>query len=261
MLTNHSFMSSKIATSGLSKTNSNFSAMEWRLDEPPSTALTVDEIDHVNNPHPRCPVAVLLDTSGSMQGAPIVELQRGLLQFMKELSADELAALRIELALYTVGGTVGQPMSFGMPLDATEAQRLLLAAGGETPLGVAVRRAVEDVRQRQKIYRQSAISAFRPWVVMMSDGEPNDAGWESAAAELRALATNQKWNVFCVAIGDHANVSKLQQFSPSAVQRLAGLKFAELFRWLSDSLKTVSRSSTSDKTQALPSTRDWSFTP
>ena len=37
----------------------------------------------VTNPALRCPVILMLDTSGSMSGAPLRELQSGLDQFLK----------------------------------------------------------------------------------------------------------------------------------------------------------------------------------
>jgi hypothetical protein len=41
--------------------------------------------EFADNPEPRCPCLLLLDTSGSMQGAPISELNRGLVAFKDEL--------------------------------------------------------------------------------------------------------------------------------------------------------------------------------
>ena len=45
----------------------------------------------VENPEPRCPVVLLLDTSGSMQGSPINELNLGVQVFKDSLMADSLA--------------------------------------------------------------------------------------------------------------------------------------------------------------------------
>ena len=58
----------------------------------------------VTNPAPRCPVILLLDTSGSMSGAPLRELQSGLDQFLKETSDDETASMSVELEIITFGG-------------------------------------------------------------------------------------------------------------------------------------------------------------
>ena len=58
----------------------------------------------VTNPAPRCPVILLLDTSGSMSGEPLRELQSGLDQFLKETSDDETASMSVELEIITFGG-------------------------------------------------------------------------------------------------------------------------------------------------------------
>src|SRR5215510_16251365 len=55
------------------------------------------------NPEPRCPCLLLLDTSGSMAGAPISELNAGLVTFKDELAADSLAMKRVEVAVITFG--------------------------------------------------------------------------------------------------------------------------------------------------------------
>jgi uncharacterized protein YegL len=59
--------------------------------------------DFVSNPEPRCPCLLLLDTSQSMQGAPITELNRGLITFKEELAKDPLAMKRVEVAVVTFG--------------------------------------------------------------------------------------------------------------------------------------------------------------
>jgi hypothetical protein len=43
-----------------------------------------------DNPEPRCPCLLLLDTSGSMSGRPITALNSGLVAFKDDLAADSL---------------------------------------------------------------------------------------------------------------------------------------------------------------------------
>ena len=50
--------------------------------------------EFVDNPEPRCPVILLCDTSGSMSGAPINNLNAGLAAFRQEVYKDEIASLR-----------------------------------------------------------------------------------------------------------------------------------------------------------------------
>jgi hypothetical protein len=64
------------------------------------TPFTFNEF--TENPEPRC-ACLLLDTSGSMGGAPIRELNEGLKAFRQELSQDSLAMKRVEDANCVVG--------------------------------------------------------------------------------------------------------------------------------------------------------------
>ncbi|MBC7528564.1 MAG: hypothetical protein H7308_13575, partial [Chthonomonadaceae bacterium] len=74
-------------------------------DQVPFTIdATFSDAVFAENPEPRCPCILLLDTSGSMSGEPIAQLNNGLLQtFKSELMADEMALKRIELAVVTFG--------------------------------------------------------------------------------------------------------------------------------------------------------------
>ena len=56
-----------------------------------------------DNPEPRCPCLLLLNTSSSMMGAPIKELNEGLVAFKDELMADQMAPKRVEVAIVKFG--------------------------------------------------------------------------------------------------------------------------------------------------------------
>ena len=64
--------------------------------------MAIGEPEFVKNPEPRCPVILLVDTSSSMSGAPIEQLNNGLQLFKKEVSEDSQAALRVEVAIITL---------------------------------------------------------------------------------------------------------------------------------------------------------------
>ena len=71
-------------------------------------ANTLDQVpfggaEFAENPEPRCPCILLLDTSGSMKGEPMAQLNDGLVAFKDELSVDALALKRVEVALITFG--------------------------------------------------------------------------------------------------------------------------------------------------------------
>lgn len=56
--------------------------------------IPFDHPELVANPEPRCACLLLLDTSGSMHGEPIAELNSGLVTLKDELMADAMAAQR-----------------------------------------------------------------------------------------------------------------------------------------------------------------------
>ena len=63
-------------------------------------------LEFADNPEPRCPCVLLLDTSKSMNGDRIAALNKGLQAFRDELIKDPLARQRVEIAVVTFGGTV-----------------------------------------------------------------------------------------------------------------------------------------------------------
>ena len=72
-----------------------------------------------SNPEPRCPCVLVLDTSGSMAGEPIEQLQRGVQLLAEELSRDGLASKRVEIAVLAFGTQVRLLSGFVSPTTFT----------------------------------------------------------------------------------------------------------------------------------------------
>ena len=53
--------------------------------------------EFADNPEPRVPCMLLLDTSGSMTGQPIDELNEGLITLKDTLAADSLACAQVDV--------------------------------------------------------------------------------------------------------------------------------------------------------------------
>lgn len=224
----------------------------------------LEDIEFADNPEPRCAVVLLLDTSGSMQGRRIADLNEGLRLLDQALKADPLAALRVELAVVAFGGharplDVRSPSGAEIPLDAGEAFVTLdaffpptLQAGGETPMGQAVQQGLALVRARKDLYRQNGIDYFRPWMFLITDGHPTDSDWEAAAADVRAEEAKRGVSFYAVGV-EGADMKKLARFSEQrAPLKLKGLAFGELFQWLSQSLAAVSQSRPGDQAPLPP---------
>jgi uncharacterized protein YegL len=201
----------------------------------------------------RTPCVLVLDTSISMDGRPIAELNAGLRGLQAALQADELARRRVEVAVVTFGGTVAVRQGF---VRAEEFMAPTLEAAGNTPLGAAVGQALDLVDERLRAYRTGRVPCTRPWVFLITDGAPTDA-WQAAAARVHRLSAARQVAFFAVAVAG-ADVGLLAQVAaPERPPRqLAGLQFQELFEWLSVSLGSAARSVPGGQA-ALPRPDSW----
>jgi uncharacterized protein YegL len=206
------------------------------LAESVGSQISFETDDFASNPEPRCPCVLVLDVSASMSGTPIGELNAGLATFQDELSADALAMKRVEIAIVTFG-----PVNVEIPFtSASVFETPSLAAQGDTPMGEAVLKAVELVRDRKREYRSNGVSYYRPWIFLITDGAPTDS-WAAAAAAVREGEAGKAFAFFAIGVRG-ADMSVLRQISVREPLALDAMKFRELFTWLSSSMRSVSRS-------------------
>ena len=206
------------------------------LDLSQQTPFEVDfsGAEFADNPEPRCPCVLLLDNSWSMNGHPMAELNHGLAAFKEELLADSLAAKRVEIAIITFG-----PVQIVAEFQTAEQfVPPQLTAQKDTPMGQAIIQGLDLLDQRKARYREHGIPYFRPWVFLLTDGSPTD-DWKAAADAVRLGEEKRAFAFFAVGV-DEANLDILQQISVRRPLRLRGLRFRELFQWLSNSMRSVS---------------------
>lgn len=209
--------------------------------------------DLFQNPSPRCACMLVLDTSGSMSGAPIQELNQGLQAFVEAVQEDEMSAYSVEVGVISAGGTVREELSFTTANTIREVSPLV--ADGITPLGAAVELALRRLEERKATYKRAGVAYYQPWLVIISDGEPTDS-WQAVAQQTSALSQQRKLVVMPVGVSQ-ANMAILGQFSSRPAKHLAGLKFREFFEWLSASMSRVSASNSTSSAVALPATDSW----
>lgn len=182
-----------------------------------------------------------------MTGAPIDELNAGLKELQQSLAQDALACLRVEIALVSFSSAATVDMEFTTPKAFAPPA---LKAWGSTALGSAVLKGLELVQARSAHYRTAGVPSYRPWIVVVTDGEATDSTAE-AARQVRDAEARNRLCFFGVGVKG-ANLAKLAELSLRPPLPLDGLRFADLFQWLSASLSSVAVSRPGDQVPLPP---------
>lgn len=211
-------------------------------------------VEFADNANERTPCVLVLDCSGSMRGEPIKQLNAGLSALEKELKEDIDASSRVQILIIKAAGADEVKIESDWT-DAMNFTAPIMEAGGLTPLGKAMDVALQKIEEQKCLYDSCGITSKRPWIFLISDGEPTDYGWEKVAELCRYAQKNKKAVIH--AIGTQgANLEKLAKFSVLPPKRLTGLKFTEFFLWLSRSVSCVSKA-TPNADNYMDDITDW----
>ena len=119
--------------------------------------------------------------------------------------------------------------------------------------------ALDNLEMRKRRYADNGNSYFRPWLILIGDGDEtrSAAELERAAAVLRQESESKHLSVLCVTVGDteHMECNSLMKLSPDhKVHYLKGLKFREFFNWLSRSIQKTTLSMSGEEVFYDPTT-------
>lgn len=192
------------------------------------------------------PIFVLADTSGSMRGEKINELNLALRETLNALNAADDIRGKFQLSVITFGGEVKvlQPLADIDGLVLTE-----LSAEGNTPMGQAFEMVCEMIEDRNVVSSRS----YTPTIVLISDGLPTDCteemyqrknyfDWEPLLA-LHNGERSSKCQRMALGIGEDADVDMLKSFIDNPEIPVIKTKDAsgitKFFRWVT--MSTVAR--------------------
>ncbi|MCI0640323.1 MAG: VWA domain-containing protein [Gemmataceae bacterium] len=209
--------------------------------------------DLLLNPTNRVPIALCLDASGSMAGAPMDELNQGVRVFFDALQADPIAKASAEVALVTFADRAETAVDF-QGLERISQPPVMTSTGGLTSLGEGVNLALDLLETRKDEYQNAGVDYFQPWLVLMTDAQPTDISNAQQAGQRACDMEGQgKLVVINIGIGTSADMNTLAMFSKKHKPfSLQGLKFRECFQWLSKSVIRVSQSRPGEK-------MDWDY--
>jgi uncharacterized protein YegL len=226
---------------------------DWRSVAMPVTAhpSLEESVEFAENPEPRCPCVLLLDTSASMQGRPIDALNAGVQTFRENLARDPLASRRVEVAVVTYDSVVEVAQDF---VTAEGFDPPTLKTRGFTFMGSAIIKALDMIEDRKALYRANGIAYYRPWVVLITDGgpqgEPDDI-IRDASKRLKEAEENKRVAFFAVGVRD-ADMGELRKIAYRPPVYLEGLNFTDMFVWLSTSMQKLAQSKTNEEVEIDP---------
>jgi len=154
------------------------------------------------------PVIVLADTSGSMSvDGKIDALNRGLKDMVLSFASESRLRAEIQVSVVAFGGNKAEMI---MPLTPAHQIESItqLDATGMTPLGGALSIANELIENKEQIPSR----AYKPVVVLISDGYPND-DWQGPFERFVNGERTAKATRFAMAIGSDADEAMLGDFA------------------------------------------------
>lgn len=198
-------------------------------------------VEFAENPEPRCACVLLLDTSGSMGGAPIAALNEGLSTFKDALAKDPVASKRVEVAIVTFDSNVRLLQDF-VTIEQFNPP-VISDLGPATLMSAGINMALELVHNRKTLYRSNGVTYYQPWIFMITDGAPTESDEEvrRAGERVKEAETNRRLSFFAVGV-ERADMEKLRGISVRDPVKLKGLDFKAMFVWLSASMQKVSAS-------------------
>ena len=219
-----------------------------------------DEVPCIVNPnehHMAC--LFLLDTSGSMCGGPIEELNAGLNRFREQVSNDETTRKVLDVAIVEFNDESGIVQEF-IPVEYM--REVNLSAGGCTNMSTAIHTAVAMIEERVRLYKELGAAPYKPWIVMVSDGEPTD-DINDAVRLVNEKDEQGKLRFFSLGVGSYDSET-LHRLSGPRVMKLRGMDFTDFFDWVGKSMRVISVSSPGEKPAGVPlpanvdkDTSDW----
>ena len=221
----------------------------------PNVSTLSERLEMYENPENRIPCVIVIDTSSSMLGQPIREVNAGIRRFFEEINSDELTALRADIAIIAFNHGHSVVVNFGADLDPDETE---LQANGGTVMSEPLTTALDMIERRKETYRENGVAYYRPIVILITDGYPNDRTvLDTVAQRIRSEEAGNKIMFFPIGTED-ADMDTLASLSVRRPKTLQGTKFTELFQWLSNSISRISQSQMGEKV-LLPPTDDWAI--
>lgn len=184
------------------------------------------------------PVVLLLDVSSSMGGESIKKLNIAVKEMISDFASAEKNEVEILVSIITFGAKVLLHTPYTSAKDI-EWQDLTIS--GSTPMGSAFSMAKAMIEDKET----TPSRAYRPTIVLVSDGEPTDS-WQQPLRALVNDGRSNKCDRMAMAIGGAASNTVLNEFISGTENKVFTAQDAsqiqEFFKFVTMSVTTRTNS-------------------
>ena len=177
------------------------------------------------NPQDRCPIALVVDVSGSMRD-DIGMLNTAIEKFRDTVLTDPVATLRVEVALVAFNHQTEVRQEF---TSIDEFDPGPLEAKGGTRMCQAVNRALDMIEERKDTYHKNQVGCYRPWLLIFTTSTP-----DLPARRLRELKEKREITTFVILGGDADTRDHLEQMNQFTdhVMPMKEASYDALLEWM-----------------------------
>ena len=207
-------------------------------------------IENPGGAHMAC--VLLVDTSYSMEGEPINNLNQAIRDFRKHLSADEMVQKCLDICIISFDSEARIVTPF---TPITRLEPVTLTVNGTTAMSKGIHLAIDTLKERNRFYNELGTPVYIPWIFMITDGMPNpNDDIESARQRIELEETKgSQGKLRFLGLGvrgyDKKTLVELTRHQGAAprIMELDGFDFAPILGWIADSMKVISVSRVGEK--------------
>lgn len=219
-------------------------------------------------------VLIAIDTSGSVSGEAIRNINSNLNNFSRIICQDPVAAKCVDVCVITFDDQVRVVQDW---CPVKDMHSFKLTSGGCTDLNGAVLTGIQKIRDRSRLYRAQGIVERKPYLIVMTDGFDTVTGNVDEAARLAAeRITEGKMKLWFLGYGayDKDTAAKLCHANGNWCfeVRDGDFNFNDFFDFAANSVKAVSVSAPNERVcvdtpvgtsasnvsmRSLPTPEDW----
>ncbi|MDR2208694.1 MAG: VWA domain-containing protein [Azoarcus sp.] len=192
-----------------------------------------------------------IDTSGSMNGEPIVAVNAGLQALLGSLRSNPYALDSVHLSITTFDSEIKEVLPMTAVADVMLPE-ITCPKSGATLLGAALEHICEQTKRDVRKSTSTEKGDWKPILVILTDGKPTDTlAYTEVIPQLKAC--NFATIVACAA-GPRADPNQLKRLTDHVVSldTMDAAGFSKFFQWVSETFSKDSQSRGATSSVELP---------